>query len=128
VEVVRRDDLPSASRALQARVAQSAAAQSSCGHRITVFATGGHLDPPDDLLLLPTGETLWLPGQRINTRATHGTGCALSSALLSRLVLQDSPQQAALAAKLYVSKAIQSAEIIGNGISPINHLWTLPKP
>ena len=123
VEVVRRDDLPRASRALQARIAQS-----SSGHSIGIFATGGHLDPPDDLLLLPTGEIHWLPGERIVTHATHGTGCALSSALLSRLVLNDPPREAAIAAKLYVAKAIKSADLVGNGFSPINHLWTLHKP
>jgi len=122
VEVSRRDDLLSASTALQARVAES------CGHRIGIFATGGHLDPPDDLLLLPTGESYWLVGQRIVSRATHGTGCALSSAFLSRLVLQEAPQQAAQSAKTYVAKAIQSAEIIGNGNCPINHLWTILEP
>ena len=121
VEVACREDLPIASRALQSGVAQSS------GRRIGIFATGGHLDPPDDFLLLPTGESYWLPGQRIDSRATHGTGCALSSAFLSRLLLQYDPQQAALFAKSYVARAIQSADIIGKKDSPINHLWPLLK-
>ena len=58
VEVATRDDLPRACRALQTRTAQS-----PDGHRLGIFATGGHLDPPDDFLLLPTGEGLWLPGE-----------------------------------------------------------------
>jgi hydroxymethylpyrimidine/phosphomethylpyrimidine kinase len=119
VEVSRREDLPHASCALQDRVAQS------FGRRIGIFATGGHLDPPDDFLLLPTGEAHWLAGQHIVSRATHGTGCALSSAFLSRLLLQDAPQQAAQSAKAYVAKSILSAEGIGKGYSSINHLWTL---
>jgi hydroxymethylpyrimidine/phosphomethylpyrimidine kinase len=44
---------------------------------VTVFATGGHLDPPDDLLVTPQGEAVWLPGERVETMSTHGTGCAL---------------------------------------------------
>ena len=115
--------MPRACRALQTRTAIS-----PDGHRLGVFATGGHLDPPDDYLLLPTGEGLWLPGSRVVTRSTHGTGCALSSAFLSRLVLGDAPRQAAHAAKLYVAAALRSAVPIGTGIGPMNHLWTLAKP
>jgi hydroxymethylpyrimidine/phosphomethylpyrimidine kinase len=123
VEAAARDDLPRACRALQTRTAQS-----PDGHRLGIFATGGHLDPPDDFLLLPTGEGLWLPGSRVVTRSTHGTGCALSSAFLSRLVLGDAPRQAAHAAKLYVAAALRSAVPAGTGRGPMNHLWTLAKP
>jgi len=123
VEAAARDDLPRACRALQARIAQS-----PDGHRLGIFATGGHLDPPDDYLLLPSGQGLWLPGSRVVTRSTHGTGCALSSAFLSRLVLGDAPRQAAHAAKLYVAAALRSAVQTGTGIGPMNHLWTLAKP
>jgi hydroxymethylpyrimidine/phosphomethylpyrimidine kinase len=123
VEVASRDELPRACRALQTRTAQS-----PDGHRLGIFATGGHLDPPDDYLLLPTGEGLWLPGERVHTRSTHGTGCALSSAFLSRLVLGDTPRQAAQAAKLYVSEALQRAVQIGSGFGPMNHLGKIIKP
>ena len=123
VEVADRDDLPRASRALQARTAQS-----PDGHRLGIFATGGHLDPPDDFLLLPTGEGLWLPGERVATRSTHGTGCALSSAFLSRLVLGDAPRQAAQAAKLYVANALQSAIQLGIEHCSMNHLWKFSNP
>lgn len=104
VEVLRREHLPPACRALQAQIARI-----SNGYRIGILATGGHLNPPDDYLLLPTGEELWLPGEQITTQSIHGTGCVHSSAFLSRLVLNDTPQQAALAAKLYVSQAIRKA-------------------
>lgn len=115
-----RDDLPRACRALQTRTAIS-----PDGHRLGIFATGGHLDPPDDYLLLPTGQGLWLPGVRVPTRATHGTGCALSSAFLSRLVLGDTPREAAHTAKLYVAQALQSASPIGSGNGPMNLLWPI---
>ncbi len=85
--VARREDIPGACRALQAR-----ASKGQRERRLGILATGGHLDPPDDFLLMPDGESLWLPGQRVETRSTHGTGCALSSAFLSRLVLGDTPQ------------------------------------
>lgn len=118
--VHRREDLPVACRALQAEVA----AQTSAG-RLGILATGGHLDPPDDFLLPPDGEELWLPGERVETQSTHGTGCAFSSAFLSRLVLGDAPHRAAQAAKDYVAGALRSAESRGAGFGPMNLLWPL---
>jgi len=115
-----RDDVLGACRALQAQVAPR-----QDGRRLGVFATGGHLDPPDDLVLMPGGEAVWLAGERVNTRSTHGTGCALSSAFLSRLVLSDEPEQAAREAKLYVAGALRAAEGIGKGRGPMKHLWPL---
>jgi hydroxymethylpyrimidine/phosphomethylpyrimidine kinase len=95
------------------------------GDSLNIVATGGHLDPPDDLLLTASGETHWLPGEHIRSNSTHGTGCALSSALLCELVLGQQPQAAALAAKQYVAEAIRSATPIGSGNGPLNHLWPL---
>jgi hydroxymethylpyrimidine/phosphomethylpyrimidine kinase len=121
--VARREDLPAASLALQREMSDN-----GVGSRLGVLATGGHLDPPDDLLLTPAGEQIWLPGVRIETRATHGTGCALSSAFLSRLALGDSPADAARAAKQYVAAGMSSATIHGSGNCSINHLWPLLNP
>jgi hydroxymethylpyrimidine/phosphomethylpyrimidine kinase len=93
-----------------------------------VLAKGGHLggqETPDDLLLTREREQDWLVGERIVTRATHGTGCALSSALLSRLVLGDSPRMAAETAKRYLEGALRTAVPIGHGHGPMNHLWPL---
>ncbi len=95
------------------------------GGSLNVLATGGHLNPPDDLLLTASGEAHWLRGEHISSTSTHGTGCALSSALLSHLVLGDEPLAAAVAAKEYVTEAIRSAEQIGHGRGPLNHLWPL---
>jgi len=120
VAVDHRNDLPRASRALQDRLAQR-----TDGRRIGIFATGGHLNPPDDLLFMPNGESLWLPGEWVDTRATHGTGCALSSAFLSRLVLGDAPPEAAQAAKLYVTGALRSSVQMGFGHCGMNHLWNM---
>jgi hydroxymethylpyrimidine/phosphomethylpyrimidine kinase len=116
--VLRREDIPKACKALQAQAARKE------GCRLGVIATGGHMDPPDDFVLTPEGETAWLPGERIVTRSTHGTGCAFSSAFLSRLVLGESAMEAARGAKLYVSEAMKRAEHRGHGTSGIRHLWT----
>jgi len=116
--VICRDDLPRVSRALQTQVAERKA-----GKRLGILATGGHLDPPDDFLLTPEGEGFWLPGERIDTPATHGTGCALSSAFLSRLILGDPPYEAALAAKRYVAGALRSTLDGGRIRLHMNYLW-----
>ena len=116
-----RGDVPAACAALQDRVAE----KSGGHHRLGIFATGGHLDPPDDSLMMPGGEGIWLPGERVVTQSTHGTGCALSSAFLSRLVLGDASQEAAKAAKRYVSEALRTAVQHGLGRGPMNHLWLL---
>ena len=92
---------------------------------LSIFTKGGHLDPPDDLVLLANGEKHWLPGTRIETKATHGTGCALSSALLCRLVLGEAALEATSSAKQYVAEAMRRATPIGHGHGPMNHLWPL---
>jgi hydroxymethylpyrimidine/phosphomethylpyrimidine kinase len=112
--VVCRDDVAAAAAALQRR-----------GSNLNVFATGGHLNPPDDLVLSADGELRWLAGEQIVTRSTHGTGCALSSALLSRIVLGDDAMAASVAAKRYVAEALRRATPLGHGHGPINHLWPL---
>jgi hydroxymethylpyrimidine/phosphomethylpyrimidine kinase len=109
--VQRREDMVDAARALQ-----------GMGSGLNVVVTGGHLDPPDDLLLSDGGEVLWMPGEKIASRSTHGTGCAFSSALLSRVVLGNEARDAALRAKEYVAEAIRTATAMGKGVGPVNHL------
>lgn len=105
---------------------QAAALQQSIGsRRVNILAKGGHLNPPDDLVLTADGRQHWLAGERIETKSTHGTGCAFSSALLSRLLLGDEPISAARSAKEYVAEAMRTAEPQGHGVGPMNHLWPL---
>lgn len=110
----RREDLPDAARVLQAM-----------GSELQVVVTGGELATPDDLLLLADGEIVCLTGEKIVSTSTHGTGCAFSSALLSRIVLGDDAREAASRAKTYVAEAIRTATPIGHGVGPVNHLWPL---
>ena len=95
----------------------------------SVTATGGHLNPtPDDLLLTPGGEECWLPGkQGCDAILTHGTGCAFSSAFLGRLVLGDSPIEAAQAAKALRVRSIREPQWRGaRGTDRfLNLLWPL---
>lgn len=118
-ELAALTGLPVTGRAQMIAAAQALAASSN----LYVAATGGHLDPPDDLLATPEGEAHWFPGRHLATRATHGTGCAFSSALLCRLVLGDSAEAAVAAAKQYVKEAMEAAYPIGRGRGPMHHLY-----
>jgi hydroxymethylpyrimidine/phosphomethylpyrimidine kinase len=95
---------------------------------LNVVVTGGHLSRPDDFLLTASAEGSWLEGERIVTKATHGTGCAFSTALLSGLISGQSPRQAVAAAKAYVTEALRSAYPIGKGKGPMNHLFPFHLP
>jgi len=94
-----------------------------------IVATGGdHGDKPIDLLRTPTGEIHSFPGKRIDTTSTHGTGCAFSSALLSRLILGDPPLTAVAGAKVFVEGALHHAPGVGHGRGPMDLLWPLRHP
>lgn len=107
-----REDVPQAAARLVGRYPD-----------LNLVVTGGHLDPPDDFLRAADGTVRWFPGRRIPARATHGTGCAFSSALLARLIHGDPPSQAVQAAKTYVVQAMQAAQPIGKGPGPMHHLY-----
>lgn len=112
-------------------VSSQAAAEASAhllGERypnLYVVVTGGDQPSPVDLLRLPNGELHHLAGEHIPTTSTHGTGCAFSSALLSRIILGDSPKSAVENAKNYVAEALRSAPGLGHGRGPLNLLWPL---
>ncbi len=111
-----------------ATTGEAEAAMRELGRRhphLHIVATGGDQAEPIDLLLLPSGEIHSFAGRHIESTATHGTGCAFSSALLSRLLLGDSPVDAVAAAKAFVAEAIERAPKIGHGKGPLNLLWPL---
>jgi hydroxymethylpyrimidine/phosphomethylpyrimidine kinase len=93
---------------------------------LRVVVTGGHAVPPDDLLL-SASQHHWFPGQRIATKATHGTGCTFSSALAARLALGEDDLTSVAAAKAYVSGAMHSAPAIGHGQGPLHHFWQMQR-
>ena len=64
-----------------------------------------------------------LENPHIATTSTHGTGCALATALASNLALGMAPVLAACEARRYVHHAIATAPPgLGRGHGPINHL------
>jgi len=97
-------------------------------HRIgakAVIITGGHLVPPNDFLSYDEGRNAAvIMGEHIESRSTHGTGCAYATSLACRLALGDDLPEAARAAKEYVRRAIEKAYPLGKGTGPLNHfIW-----
>jgi len=92
---------------------------------LNVVATGGHLDSADDLVVLSDGRRKWLRGEKLVSRATHGTGCAYSTSLACELVAGHDAMEAARLAKDFVAEAIRRADTIGNGNGPMELLWPL---
>jgi hydroxymethylpyrimidine/phosphomethylpyrimidine kinase len=92
---------------------------------LNIVATAGDQDEPIDLLRTPGGAFQTFLGERIETTSTHGTGCAFSSALLSRLVQGEPPAKAVANAKAYVNEALRTAPGLGYGRGPLNLLWPL---
>ncbi len=85
-----------------------------------VIITGGHLDPPTDLIRKESGaRSVTLVGKKISSSSTHGTGCAFSTALACNLALGRNLLDAARAAKRYVESALKSAPRLGRGIGPV---------
>jgi hydroxymethylpyrimidine/phosphomethylpyrimidine kinase len=112
-----REQVPAAAARLREMAARLG------NHELNAVVTGGHFSRPADFLLTASGEENWLEGEKIVTKATHGTGCAFSSALLSGLISGQSSRQAVIAAKAYVTEALRSAYPVGKGKGPMNHLF-----
>jgi hydroxymethylpyrimidine/phosphomethylpyrimidine kinase len=92
--------------------------------RASIVVTGGDRVKPDDLVWTD-GAWTRLPGERIATKATHGTGCAFSSAMLCGMLQGFSVVESAWSAKSYVAQAIRTATPHGAGKGPMNLLWPI---
>ncbi|KAJ7147755.1 hypothetical protein C8R46DRAFT_1231648 [Mycena filopes] len=71
------------------------------------------------------GATTILARARINSTSTHGTGCTLSAALASALAGGATVLEAALSATAYTHLGILTAEPLGQGHGPLNHLHSV---
>ena len=60
-------------------------------------------------------------GPRVTTRASHGTGCTLASAVAAGLAQGMSLRDAVARARLYVRAAIAAAPGYGQGHGPLDH-------
>lgn len=86
---------------------------------------GGHLDGDPVDVLYYEGEFFEIPGERVVTKSTHGTGCTFASAISSNIALGFDVVTSVYRAKRYVTLAIKNSYPIGSGFGPVNHLWNV---
>jgi hydroxymethylpyrimidine/phosphomethylpyrimidine kinase len=89
---------------------ERAAHELSARHGCAVLLKGGHLGGPEcaDLLVendLPT----WFRSPRIDTAASHGTGCTLSAAIAANLALGKDIHDAVAASKRYLDATLTTS-------------------
>jgi hydroxymethylpyrimidine/phosphomethylpyrimidine kinase len=93
-----------------------------------VLVKGGHLETSTEAadLFVAGGVEEWLATERIDAPNTHGTGCTLSSAIAAHLAMGWDLLEAVRAAKAFVTEAIRHGLEIGEGIGPVDQLWSIP--
>jgi len=77
-----------------------------------------------DALVGPQGVLLELPGPRLTSTSTHGTGCSLSSGLAARFARTGDWAEALRGTKSWLTAAIRAGEAlrVGRGHGPVDHL------
>jgi hydroxymethylpyrimidine/phosphomethylpyrimidine kinase len=94
-----------------------------------VLVKGGHLQGSargTDLLLY-RGRVTELPAPEVVPGRFHGTGCALSAAITTRLALGQDIPAAVEGAKAWLTGALAHAFAIGRGAHTVNHFWPLDR-
>ena len=93
-----------------------------------VLVKGGHLETSTEAadLFVSGGFEEWLVSERIDASNTHGTGCTLSAAITAHLAMGWELPEAVRAGKAFVTEAIRGALEIGEGIGPVDQLWSIP--
>lgn len=87
-----------------------------------VIVTGGHLPGGEVIdVLFDGGEIVELPGTRIATAHSHGTGCTFAAAVAAALALGRTLPEAARTAKRYVEDGLRKPVGIGGGAGPLSH-------
>ena len=131
-------NVPEAAVLLGEEPATSHADLTTQAHRLVaagarrVLIKGGHLDGAEsvDVWLDATGgDAIALRSPRIDTTATHGTGCTLSSAIASLRPRHDDWLPAVREAKDWLTDALRHGEDleVGSGAGPVHHFHEQPR-
>ena len=140
VEVLRDELLPLAAlitpnapeaEALTGVSVTDAAGQAKAAARLLALGAraalvkGGHIagETIHDVLVDADGVETF-SSARIDTRATHGTGCTLASAIATGLAQGRTLKDAIVRARAYLRGAIVHAPGLGAGHGPLGHGWT----
>jgi len=88
-----------------------------------VLVKGGRLGGSTAVDVLCRGGTIReFSAPRVAVNRAHGTGCTLSAAITAAMALGVQLEDAIQTAKLYVTRALATAERVGHGATPLNHL------
>ena len=88
----------------------------------SVLIKGGHCREGASDVLCTKGQTHWFNGEILSNPNKHGTGCTLSSAIASNLVLGRDLVESCARAKQYVERSIGANLNLGAGSGPLNHM------
>lgn len=103
----------------------------ACAHQVLVLVKGGHLpgEHCPDALVDAHGTVREFSAPRINTPNTHGTGCALSSAVAALQARGGDWGDSIHQAKEWLEGALKSSTQlqVGGGAGPVNHFHELWK-
>lgn len=86
-----------------------------------VLLKGGHKEGEPVDILSYDDRILRLPGRRVATSHTHGTGCTYAAAITAALAGGESLPAAVTRARQYLQRAIETAPGLGSGHGPLNH-------
>lgn len=114
---VEVDDVASATAAGEALVDLGADA---------ALVKGGHIggDVVRDVLVTPGDATIF-EHPRIETEATHGSGCTLASAIAARVARGESLRDAVEAGVAFMERAVRYGLDVGHGPGAVHHLVEL---
>jgi hydroxymethylpyrimidine/phosphomethylpyrimidine kinase len=91
-----------------------------------VLLKGGHLEGPRVVdMLITADDIIRFEDSRIDSTATHGTGCTLASGIAAGLADKMPLPEAVARARAYVRKAMLTAPGLGKGHGPLNHGHTV---
>ena len=87
-----------------------------------VVIKGGHATGATCEDLVFDGAFHFITGPRLDTRATHGTGCTLAAAIAAGLADGLSALDAIVRARRFLEAAMLAAQPLGGGSGPLHHL------
>jgi hydroxymethylpyrimidine/phosphomethylpyrimidine kinase len=86
---------------------------------------GGHAEGDVTDVYWDGAHMVELPGKRVATANTHGSGCVFSAAIAAGLAKGLEPLAAVQQAKEFISSAIEMSLEIGHGHGPVNPMFKL---
>ncbi|MCC6789428.1 MAG: bifunctional hydroxymethylpyrimidine kinase/phosphomethylpyrimidine kinase [Hyphomonadaceae bacterium] len=95
----------------------------------SALVKGGHIHGSTvrDVLLTQSGYRVF-ESPRIETNATHGTGCTLASAIAAYNSIGEELEPSVEKARAYLMEAIKNAPGFGLGHQPLGHNWPCRQP